>query len=252
MGFPNLRSYYQETAAIFDQIRLDREQDIKSLSEIVSREAAPGSHTRLLDAGCGTGRYLAALSRLGYEAFGIDRSLAQLTHGAVTGRTALANIAQLPLADNILDVIVVCLVLHQLGRDEQLSAYSDWKRTLRPSGKLFIKTCSHADLRCRSFADFFPSALEINLSRYPDVGTIESDLRGAGFRVLPSVPTYSEEVFPTETYLWSVAHKHNTTLALLPEREFHDGLAALRAALCGNTSVTISHRYTILMAVTNK
>jgi malonyl-CoA O-methyltransferase len=87
----------------------------------------------VLDAGCGTGRYLRALRALGARAIGIDLSSAMLTRAReVTTCIARANLCALPIDSMSIDVIVCGLALGDVPHLEL--ALAEMARVLRPGG----------------------------------------------------------------------------------------------------------------------
>jgi malonyl-CoA O-methyltransferase len=87
----------------------------------------------VLDAGCGTGRYLRALRALGAAPIGLDLSSAMLARARdVTPLVARANICALPIDSTCVDVIVCGLALGDVPHLEL--ALAELARVLRPGG----------------------------------------------------------------------------------------------------------------------
>jgi malonyl-CoA O-methyltransferase len=87
----------------------------------------------VLDAGCGTGRYLHRLRALGAKPIGLDLSAAMLARARdVTPRIARANICALPIDSMSVDVILCGLALGDVAHLEL--ALAEMARVLRPGG----------------------------------------------------------------------------------------------------------------------
>lgn len=87
----------------------------------------------VLDAGCGTGRYLHQLRALGAKPIGLDLSAAMLARARdVTPRIARANICALPIDSTSVDVILCGLALGDVPHLEL--ALAEMARVLRPGG----------------------------------------------------------------------------------------------------------------------
>ena len=102
----------------------------------------------LLDAGCGDGRYLAALRSLGYvppRVAGIDiadsilATAASATAAAgVPAELVRANLEELPFEDEAFDVILCTQVIEHLL--DPIQALQELHRVLQPGGVLLITT----------------------------------------------------------------------------------------------------------------
>lgn len=92
---------------------------------------------RVLDAGCGTGRHLAALALLGFDAIGVDRDPAALgaARAAAPGTTLVeADAAVLPFPDDHAGWVVAWRLLAGLGAPEAPALLAELRRVLRPGG----------------------------------------------------------------------------------------------------------------------
>jgi SAM-dependent methyltransferase len=97
----------------------------------------------VLDVGCGSGFYAAAMVERGARVTGIEGSASLLRHAeeAVGGRAALVQHdleLPLPLADASFDVAVMALVYHHVFDRPQL--LRELRRVLRPGARLLVST----------------------------------------------------------------------------------------------------------------
>jgi malonyl-CoA O-methyltransferase len=195
------REAYALWAAAYDVenpvTRLDR--------QAVSELTPPVAHRRLLDAGCGTGRRLAALSP-GEPALAVgldlarDMLLAGLAGTPLFARHVQGDVRYLPLADATMDVIWCRLVL---GHTSDLrGAYSEFRR-VAASGARLIVTDFHPDaLRAghrRTFRDPRGALREIETHPHtPDAHAAAAQAAGFSsadvreYRVGPLVKTLYE------------------------------------------------------------
>ena len=89
----------------------------------------------VVDAGCGTGRYLRELQALGASPIGLDLSAPMLARArAITRRLARANLCAWPIDSGSVDVIVCGLALGDIPNLDV--ALAEMARVLRPGGCL--------------------------------------------------------------------------------------------------------------------
>ncbi len=109
---------------------------------------------RLLDAGCGSGKYAIPLQMRGFDVVGVDVSLDTLRIAGerCAGRKMdiplhAANVYQLPFQDGSFDVVWCYGVLQHLLLNERELAISEFWRILRKSGMLFLEVFGEEDMR---------------------------------------------------------------------------------------------------------
>lgn len=116
----------------------------------------PDVHGRtVLDAGCGTGRYLQELKARGAFVIGMDLSEAMLERArSVSGRVARADVRALPFDDQSIDVVVCGLALGDV--DELEIALAELARVMRPDACLIysvVHPSGEAQGWTRTFSD---------------------------------------------------------------------------------------------------
>lgn len=110
----------------------------------------PFDGCRILDLGCGTGRYLRRIAGPMVQVIGLDLSRAMLARARRSLPTpssvslVQASIEQLPLARNSLDRVIAGLVLDHVH--DLLAFFLEIAAVLRPGGK-FIVSAVHPDMQ---------------------------------------------------------------------------------------------------------
>jgi ubiquinone/menaquinone biosynthesis C-methylase UbiE len=92
-----------------------------------------------LDAACGTGRHSAYLASLGHRVIGVDTSpemLARAREKVPEGEFHQADLHDVPLADDSVDLVVCAIALSHVADLGQ--ALAELVRVLRPNGQLVI------------------------------------------------------------------------------------------------------------------
>lgn len=103
-----------------------------------------GKYDVVLDAGCGTGKYLNTLEDISNEYIGIDLSSDQLKKASKkimkdNSKLLNANLTSIPLPDNSVDLIVSCWVLGTItDTNDRKKALSELKRVLKSNGKIIL------------------------------------------------------------------------------------------------------------------
>lgn len=98
----------------------------------------------VLDAGCGTGKFLDVLESVSSKYIGVDLSFEQLIKAQSKKKKDStnfinANLKDIMLADNSVDLIVSPWVLGTvLDMNERLECLSELKRVLKPGGKIIL------------------------------------------------------------------------------------------------------------------
>jgi ubiquinone/menaquinone biosynthesis C-methylase UbiE len=94
---------------------------------------------RVLDLGCGKGRFAGALARAGAEVIGLDRSAAMLAGATTTGYERVRGSARrLPLATASFDAAIAVEVFEHLHRTAIDEVLGELRRVLRPGGAVAI------------------------------------------------------------------------------------------------------------------
>lgn len=240
------REYYATYATQFDAVRLDGQAEIELFADIccAAVKMCPGV---VADVGSGTGRYARELEKRGLEVLRIDASEAQHAEDPSAAERLCARAEAIPLRTGSVSACAFVMSLHQLSPSGRGEALSEAARVTRIGGALVIKTASPEDLRRRQFGEFFPSALSINIARYPTIESLEAHASSSGFAVELVIATETRETVNTQRVLGSFKRMHNTTLALLDEGERERGILALAHHLSGKRDVTIRQFHTLVV-----
>jgi len=89
----------------------------------------------VLDCGSGTGEYHKYFNT--GDIISLDLTFSQLCN--LPGKKVCANAVSLPFQDNVFDVLWACAFIQCIPQD--ISVYiSEWKRVVKPGGKIYILT----------------------------------------------------------------------------------------------------------------
>lgn len=109
---------------------------------------------RVLDAGCGSGKYSIPLHMRGFDVVGIDVSPAALKMACESSNNRVldidflaANIYQIPFRDDSFDIVWCFGVLQHLFSMERTAAIHEFHRMLQKGGHLIIEVFGNEDMR---------------------------------------------------------------------------------------------------------
>ncbi len=96
---------------------------------------------RVLDVGCGTGRWVRRLEKHGLSVVGIDQSSEMLSLARKRGTLSpmvSGEVQNLPFHDESFECVSAVTVIQHIPPHEQVRALSEMVRVLRPGGYLFL------------------------------------------------------------------------------------------------------------------
>lgn len=241
-----LQNYYREASKNYDALRFDADEEVTNHVRWFTGERSSAG-LALLDVGCGTGRYSAEFSRHGFDVIGLDHSSDQLAQAQSKGVSVQSGQAEeLPFPSDTFHVVSFIMMLHQLSGDQFKTAMAEAARVLHVGGRIWIKTCSLDDLAARPFTDLFPSTLEINSVRYQKINEITRIIGANGARLQRSKTLVDHYKLSGAQIIDRTEARHNSTLFLLDDDEFHTGLEGLRVRYERDSFYQLSHQHTLL------
>jgi ubiquinone/menaquinone biosynthesis C-methylase UbiE len=181
---------------------------------------------RVLEVGCGTGRFAAALvERAACRVWGVDASpeMLDVARKDVSGvRFKHARAEELPFKDGWFERVVLRMSLHLLDRPPALA---ESRRVLGPGGRVAIATPDPAQLGSSWFDPYFPSLAEVDRKRLPSRAALEQELVAAGFAEPRIVRLVQAKTIRRDEALAKIRAKAFSTFQLIPQDEYEAGLA---------------------------
>lgn len=200
---------------------------LNSISAYVSTE----SIKTIVDLGCGTGRFLGALSNyFPGIVYGVDPSIKMLTKAKETVTSTNVTFAQcsaeyLCFADNSVDLVFLSQVYHHFHNTE--TAISEIKRILRIDGFVCIRNSTTENLDSCLYIRFFPRAYKDDHELLPTREEIKNLIQGHDLDIIGHHVIHQKFAENCHEYFSKIKLRGLTDLALLPDDEFNGGLKEL-------------------------
>ncbi|MBI5031400.1 MAG: class I SAM-dependent methyltransferase [Chloroflexi bacterium] len=202
----------------------------KALIELVSRHRAK----RILEVGCGTGYWLAALHSVAPHLYGLDLSTGMLTQAQkrdASLRLVHGVATQLPFDRGWFDFVFCVDAIHHFGEPRDFIAEAF--RILRPEG---IFAIVGSDPRCDRWYvyDYFEGVYATDWARFPSCGTLVEWVSAEGFNRAESKNVeHIQDFHYGRNVLDDPFLRKNSCsqLALLSNNAYQTGIAKIETAL---------------------
>lgn len=225
---------YADISKIYDSYRSYPDDLIIRIAELgqISRGK------KVLDLGCGTGNIARQIKNIiDADLIGVDASLDMLKVARSKSlEVVCSNIdnQKLPFGDGAFDTIVGAYVIHHIKNLNLM--LSECYRVLR-YGALILLTSSHKQIENQHpiIKKFFPSYVDIDKGRFPDLDRIDSMLESLGFEEIGHEEVTVDNIPIDYQYLQKVKNKYVSTYHLMPASEFEDGVNKLQAFIMNSS-----------------
>jgi SAM-dependent methyltransferase len=215
------RSHFDAIAPRYDALRTQLFEDALGL---LVREADLSGRS-VLDLGCGTGRFAAALSEQhGCRVVGVDPSPGMLA----VARRREAPVAWLdgraeaiPLRDGAVERAFLQTVVHLV--EDRVAASAELRRVVEPGGIVANLTVDPAGAKRFWVADLLPSWAAIDEARCPAPDMLVDELRAAGFTEAHWTPTPMRLRYTREEAAHLLRERFASSLALIDDAELEAG-----------------------------
>lgn len=218
-------------ASFYDKGRSLSEQNIDLWLWLVAKPSRMSEGARVLDLGCGTGRFsIPMATRLHFRVTGADSSREMLEKAREKDNNELVrwdrmDAQQLTYPSNSFDVVFMSHLLHHV--DYPCQALSECHRVLTAIGVMLIRYGAIEQIRDDVEHTFFPEVLDIDEARTPTVKTVERWLVEAGFHGVKSQEIV-QQTFETSTVHLNMAEVRGTSiLSMISPGAFANGINTL-------------------------
>ena len=239
-------------ATSFGKYRSQTTETTSALIRSVLRYVPTSPGARVIDIGCGTGRYaLLLVSATEAQVFATDlsRAMVDKSREKDNGQDVswfLSDACRMPFAGESFDVAFLFLVLHVVK--DSKTALQEAYRILRPGGYCLILTHSRTQLDRQTVFRYFPEARKLNKRRMLSLTKLKELVREIGFHHLRTEEFVEATACSREAFLEKVRSRPNTSLRLMSDADFQRRYEALEAAVAGQEECTEESSITLLVA----
>ena len=228
-----------EIPLVYDRGRDHGPENLQLWMNVLSACVGKQPVTRILDLGCGTGRFTEALAaHFDAEVVGVDPSTKMLDQA----RKKLSDPRvqyqagsgeAIPLADESVDLVFMSMCFHHFTNPK--AAACECRCVLREGGTAVLRTGVRDRIPSYPYVEFFPTSQPIMDDILPTVAFVREVFESAGFNTV-SADVITQQIAPDlAAYTEKLAAGADSVLAQLREADFNSGIAAMRAhaALAG-------------------
>jgi ubiquinone/menaquinone biosynthesis C-methylase UbiE len=203
-------------------------------SRIFGRYIERTARPTVLDLGSGVGSYSLLLAErfdatvIGVEPSGRMRAVAARKHAHPRVRYVEGSAEKIPLATGACDFALLSQVIHHVRRRDACSA--ELFRVVRPGGLVLVRGTLRESLPRIPFLEYFPAARKIDERRLPAAGEVVAMFAGRGFDHVESEVVEQQTTPSFRAYYERVKLRAISTLELISDADFEDGIARMREA----------------------
>ncbi|OGO30548.1 MAG: hypothetical protein A2Z29_11255 [Chloroflexi bacterium RBG_16_56_11] len=223
---------YSKIAPLYDKGRSLSEENIDLWLKIISRLSGAREGARLLDLGCGTGRFAIPLAtKLNYSVTGADSSKEMLAKAREKDANRLVkwdieDAQSLSYPDKSFDLVFMSFLLQHC--EDPARALLGCRRVLNDRGVILIRHAEIEQIQDDVVHTFFPETLAINVARPASAKRVESWLSEAGFSHIISEEIAQQTYTTGAARLEAVLLKGVSTLTMIPQEAFERGVKKLK------------------------
>ncbi|MCG8690230.1 MAG: class I SAM-dependent methyltransferase [Minwuiales bacterium] len=220
-------------AAVYDSGRGYNPEILRQWLKLLSDHVPKDGISRIIDLGCGTGRFTEPLSvHFEAEVIGIDPSEKMLEQARRKNSGSAVSFKQasggnLPLEERSTDMVFMSMVFHHLPDPEHTML--ECHRILRDGGYVCIRDSTLDVIETFPYLRFFDGIRPIVEEQLISRIQMKNIVEGAGFGTVTHKPVTHQMSPNWRTFAEKMALRADSFVARLPDDVFEKGMTGLRA-----------------------
>jgi len=207
---------------------------LPNIEKLLKQLILENKFKNILEAGCGTGRWIQSLTGSDLSVYGLDYSLDMLkVPSSSPGVNILnADADYFPFKNNFFDLIFCVNAIHHFMDKKKFIA--ECKRTLKPNGMLAVFGVDpHKDKDWYVY-DFFENVYQNDLKRFPSLTSLKTILVSEGFKdvdIKIAEQVLNEHIGADVLKDPFLEKNHSSQLANLSEEDYKNGIEKIKAKI---------------------
>lgn len=220
-----------DTASRYDSARALPAQTMTLWLEALKSSIPEDDIEKILDLGCGTGRFTTALGEaFGCVVVGVEPSAAMLdvalSHGGPNVEWRRGEAENIPLESGAVDMVFMSQVFHHFVEPRQ--AIREISRVLTPAGYLAVRNGMREQNEKLEWLKFFPEALEIEDERTPSRQELMGLVCAQSFELISQRTIRQLFASSCQEYCEKISRRGLSALIAISDEAFQSGLRRLR------------------------
>lgn len=225
---------YERMASLYDEGRSLPLEWLDEWRGVLSHYIPASDHHSVLDLGSGTGLFAEALATwFQVDVIGVEPSAAMRRRAAAKQHPAGVSYVggdaeRVPLRTDSCAYAWLSTVVHHIS--DLPACAKELRRVLRSDGRILIRNSFGDRLDHIHWLGFFPAAKRLAAKRWPTVEQTAQAFASAGFKT-EALESVSELIArDLRSYCERIRVRANSTLTLISDEDFEEGLARLERA----------------------
>jgi ubiquinone/menaquinone biosynthesis C-methylase UbiE len=227
-----MKADYSSIASFFDRGRPLSDANTERWMDLVREAASPTQESRIMDLGCGTGRFAIPLARrFGCNVTGVDSSLAMLDKARQKSGGELVAWQQgdadhLDFGEESFDVVFMSHLLHHVA--SPLGTLKECHRVVRPGGSVLVRYGAIEHIRGDVEHVFFPETLAIDEPRSFSIAQLEAWMNSAGFSRVNTTTITQRTYESPDQHLQTAITKGTSVMTMISQEAHAAGVERMR------------------------